>query len=69
MTVCDKTVKLNLDLKVATEDVPRSGTDSEDFTSNSGANTESSTSDEDEFVLAVADFSPFEPDIVLSGTT
>ena len=55
MTVGDKTVKINLDLNVATEDVARSGTDSEDFTSDSGANTESSTSAEDEFVLAMAD--------------
>ena len=58
VTVGDKTVKINLELNVVTEDVARSGTDNEDFTSDSGANTESSTSDEDEFVLAMADCLP-----------
>ena len=69
VTAGDKTVKINLDLDVATEDVARSGTDSEDFTSDSGANTESSTPDENEFVLAMADCPPFESYIVLSWTT
>ena len=65
----DKTVKINLVLNAPTGDAARSGTDSEEFTSDSRANTESSTSDEDEFVPALADSHPFEPDIVVSGTT
>ena len=66
MTVGEYTTRLGLILDV--EHVSRStaSTDSEDFTSDSEAVPASSTTSDNEFVLATLDRAPFEPDLGLT---
>ena len=68
VTVGKTTVKLGLNMDV--ERVSQSGTstESEDFTSDSEAVPDSSTTSENNFVLATLDREPFEPDLGLIKT-
>ena len=65
VTVGDLTAELNLDYGVSKNKFIGSSTDSEDFISDSGIMTETSDSDGDVFVVAVADHIPFEPGLNL----
>ena len=62
VTVGAETIRLGLEMEEDREK-PGSGTDSEDFTSDSGAVPADSTDTDEDFVLSLRERVPFEPDL------
>ena len=61
-----ETIRLSLEMDEDRKK-PGSGTDSEDFTSDSGAVPADSTDTDEYFVLSLRERVPFEPDLAWSG--